>query len=101
MPLTRNCRAHPVVQDHSRLGPPDKKPRESGPVSSKQADCHACQTMEMSEAFEFSDRMLKEACWIDEVTFWKPDANQPDHIVRHGGNPLQVRCAVGQRHTCR
>src|SRR5690606_7639109 len=27
---------------------------------------------------------LEEACWINEVTFWKPDAAQPDTIVRHG-----------------
>ncbi len=26
----------------------------------------------------------KEACWINETTFWKPDEKKPDHIVRSG-----------------
>ena len=38
----------------------------------------------MFEAFDFSERVLKEACWISEVTFWKPDEEQPGTIVRHG-----------------
>jgi phenol 2-monooxygenase/3-hydroxybenzoate 4-monooxygenase len=38
----------------------------------------------MFEAFNFSERVLKEACWINEVTFWKPDEKRPDTIVRHG-----------------
>jgi len=40
--------------------------------------------MEMFEAFGFSERVLAEACWINEVTFWKPDEKQPGRIVRHG-----------------
>jgi phenol 2-monooxygenase len=28
--------------------------------------------------------VLKEACWINETTFWKPDGKQRDHIVRSG-----------------
>jgi phenol 2-monooxygenase/3-hydroxybenzoate 4-monooxygenase len=27
---------------------------------------------------------MKEACWINEVTFWKPDERSPARIVRHG-----------------
>src|SRR5215210_471757 len=27
---------------------------------------------------------LKEACWINETTFWKPDPAKPDTIVRSG-----------------
>ena len=38
----------------------------------------------MFEAFGFSERVLKEACWINEVTFWKPDEKRPETIVRHG-----------------
>jgi phenol 2-monooxygenase (NADPH) len=49
-----------------------------------QADGVACRTMEMFEAFGFAERVLKEACWITETTFWKPDENKPDHIVRSG-----------------
>jgi 2-polyprenyl-6-methoxyphenol hydroxylase-like FAD-dependent oxidoreductase len=40
--------------------------------------------MEMFEAFGFSERVMKEACWINETTFWKPDDTSPDKIVRHG-----------------
>ncbi|HSJ39970.1 MAG TPA: FAD-dependent monooxygenase, partial [Xanthobacteraceae bacterium] len=49
-----------------------------------QADGIACRTMEMFHAFGFSERVLKEACWINETTFWKPDAAKPDTIVRSG-----------------
>jgi phenol 2-monooxygenase len=49
-----------------------------------QADGVACRTMEMFQAFGFSERVLKEACWITETTFWKPDDGKPDHIVRSG-----------------
>ncbi|MDB5846020.1 MAG: phenol 2-monooxygenase [Polaromonas sp.] len=57
---------------------------KDGPLQLGQADGIACRTMEMFEAFNFSERVLKEACWINEVTFWKPDEQQPGRIVRHG-----------------
>ena len=40
--------------------------------------------MEMFEAYGFSERVMKEACWINETTFWKPDERQREHIVRSG-----------------
>src|SRR4051812_3380714 len=49
-----------------------------------QADGVACRTMEMFDAFGFSERVLKEACWITETTFWKPDESKPENIVRSG-----------------
>jgi phenol 2-monooxygenase/3-hydroxybenzoate 4-monooxygenase len=58
--------------------------QKDGPLQLGQADGIACRTMEMFEAFNFSERVLKEACWINEVTFWKPDEKQPGNIVRHG-----------------
>lgn len=58
--------------------------QKGGPLQLGQADGIACRTMEMFEAFNFSERVLKEACWINEVTFWKPDEARPEHIVRHG-----------------
>ncbi|MDZ7938213.1 MAG: FAD-binding monooxygenase [Rhodoferax sp.] len=58
--------------------------QKEGPLQLGQADGIACRTMEMFEAFNFSERVLKESCWINEVTFWKPDATQPANIVRHG-----------------
>ena len=58
--------------------------QKDGPLEMGQADGIACRTMEMFEAFNFSERVLKEACWINEVTFWKPAEKQPGNIVRHG-----------------
>jgi phenol 2-monooxygenase/3-hydroxybenzoate 4-monooxygenase len=58
--------------------------QKDGPLQLGQADGIACRTMEMFEAFDFSERVLQEACWINEVTFWKPDEKQPGTIVRHG-----------------
>lgn len=49
-----------------------------------QADGIACRTMEMFHAYDFADRAMKEACWINETTFWKPDERRNDNIVRSG-----------------
>src|SRR5215813_4037765 len=57
--------------------------QKSGPLLLGQADGIACRTMEMFEAFGFSERVMKEACWINETTFWKPDDSSPNKIVRH------------------
>ena len=49
-----------------------------------QADGVACRTMEMFHAYGFAERVLKEACWITETTFWKPDDGKAENIVRSG-----------------
>ncbi|WFU68903.1 FAD-binding monooxygenase [Bradyrhizobium sp. CB2312] len=49
-----------------------------------QADGVACRTMEMFHAYGFSERVLKEAYWVNETTFWKPDERAPEKIVRSG-----------------
>jgi phenol 2-monooxygenase (NADPH) len=58
--------------------------QKPGPLLRGQADGIACRTMEMFEAYGFSERVLKEACWINETTFWKPDGEQRENIVRSG-----------------
>jgi phenol 2-monooxygenase len=58
--------------------------QKSGPLQLGQADGIACRTMEMFEAFGFSERVMKEACWINETTFWKPHDTDKDRIARHG-----------------
>jgi phenol 2-monooxygenase len=58
--------------------------QRSGPLLRGQADGVACRTMEMFEAFGFSERAMKEACWINESRFWKPDVKKPENIVRSG-----------------
>ncbi|MEX0957010.1 MAG: FAD-binding monooxygenase [Rhizobiaceae bacterium] len=59
----------------------DQKP---GPLELGQADGVACRTMEMFHAFGFSERVLREAYWVNETSFWKPDEAQPQHIARSG-----------------
>ena len=67
---------------------PDIKTRiveqKAGPLQLGQADGIACRTMEMFEAFGFAERVLKEAYWVNETTFWKPDEGCKDRIVRSG-----------------
>jgi phenol 2-monooxygenase len=58
--------------------------QKSGRMQLGQADGIACRTTEMFHAFGFSERVLKEACWINETTFWKPDDEQPANVVRSG-----------------
>jgi phenol 2-monooxygenase len=58
--------------------------QKSGRMLRGQADGIACRTMEMFHAFGFSERVMKEACWINETTFWKPDDGAPDRIMRSG-----------------
>jgi 2-polyprenyl-6-methoxyphenol hydroxylase-like FAD-dependent oxidoreductase len=67
---------------------PDIKTRiidqKSGPLELGQADGIACRTIEMFQAFGFSERVLKESYWVNEVVFWKPDEARQENIVRHG-----------------
>jgi phenol 2-monooxygenase (NADPH) len=58
--------------------------QKPGRLQLGQADGIACRTTEMFHAFGFSERVLKEACWINETTFWKPDDRQPANVVRSG-----------------
>jgi phenol 2-monooxygenase len=57
----------------------DVKP---GPLRVGQADGVACRTMEMFEAFGFSERLLKEGYWVNEISFWKPDKQHRERIIR-------------------
>lgn len=58
--------------------------QKSGPLELGQADGIACRTLEMFDAFGFSERVLKESYWVNETAFWKPDENRPETIIRHG-----------------
>lgn len=59
----------------------ERKPK---PLEMGQADGIACRTIEMFQAFKFAEKIVKEACWITETTFWKPDADASNRIVRSG-----------------
>jgi phenol 2-monooxygenase (NADPH) len=56
--------------------------QKSGRLLIGQADGIACRTVEMFEAFGFSGRVLKEAYWINETSFWEPDPKHRGNIVR-------------------
>ena len=58
----------------------DQKP---GPLELGQADGVACRTMEMFNAFGFAERVLREAYWVNETSFWKP-GDDGQGIVRSG-----------------
>ncbi|CAK1355362.1 unnamed protein product [Cercospora beticola] len=45
---------------------------KSGRLQQGQADGLQCRTIEIFEAFGFSERVLKEAYWVNETTFWSP-----------------------------
>jgi phenol 2-monooxygenase len=49
-----------------------------------QADGLQVRSIEMFEAYGFSERVLKEAYYINETTFWKPDERNPECVIRSG-----------------
>ena len=53
-----------------------------GPLQLGQADGIACRTMEMFQAFGFAERVMREAYWVNETVFWKPDPDTPERIRR-------------------
>ena len=48
--------------------------RKAGPLTVGQADGIACRSLEMFEAMGFAHRVLREAYWVSETSFWRPDA---------------------------
>jgi phenol 2-monooxygenase len=58
--------------------------RRLGRLLMGQADGVACRTVEMFNAFGLSDRLLREAYWVNETVFWRPDADNRGAIRRTG-----------------
>ena len=58
--------------------------QKPGPLELGQADGVACRTMEMFQAFGFRERVEREAYWVNETSFWKPDDADRSRIVRSG-----------------
>ncbi len=56
--------------------------QKEGRLLRGQADGIAVRTVEVFEAFGFSEKVVKEAYWVNETTFWKPDEADPATIVR-------------------
>ncbi len=55
-----------------------------GALELGQADGVACRTVEMFNAFGFAERVLREAYWVNETTFWTPGPDQDRGIIRTG-----------------
>ena len=58
--------------------------QKSGPLKLGQADGISCRSLEMFEAFGFSEKVLKEAYWVNETMFWAPSNENADVIARSG-----------------
>ncbi len=58
--------------------------QKPGPLMIGQADGLACRTLELFEAFGIRERVEREAYWVNETAFWKPNAERPGEIVRSG-----------------
>lgn len=58
--------------------------RKDGPLEVGQADGVACRTVEMFEAFGLADGLVDEGYWVNEVSFWRPDTDDPSKIRRTG-----------------
>ena len=52
-----------------------------------QADGIQRRAVEMFEAFGFADEIMAEAFQIDELTYWRPDPEDPSKIVRTARTP--------------
>lgn len=55
-----------------------------GPMEKGQADGVNVRSMEMFQAFGFAEKIKREAYWVNQTTFWRPDPSRPDCITRVG-----------------
>ncbi|TYL47002.1 FAD-dependent monooxygenase [Marinomonas sp. IMCC 4694] len=53
-----------------------------GPLLFGRADGISCRTIEIMEAFNCSEMVVKETYHLKQNTFWEPDAKNPDNIKR-------------------
>ena len=53
---------------------------ESGPLLFGRADGISCRTMEIMEAFNSSEMVVKETYQLKQNTFWEPDTENPQNI---------------------
>lgn len=58
--------------------------RREGPLAIGQADGVSCKSVETFDTFDFSERIVKEAYWVNETTFWRPNPENRADIIRTG-----------------
>ncbi|WP_432698257.1 FAD-dependent monooxygenase [Marinobacterium sp. YM272] len=56
--------------------------QKPGPMLFGQADGISCRTMEIMEAFNSSEMLVKETYQLHQNAFWEPDSEQPENIKR-------------------
>ena len=61
--------------------------QKPGPLLLGQADGISGRSLEIFQAFGFSERVLKEAYFLEAITFWQHDPDRPDRIVRTTKKP--------------
>ncbi|KAG8631733.1 hypothetical protein KVT40_000873 [Elsinoe batatas] len=61
-----------------------------------QADGIQCRSIEIFEAFGFSERVLREAYWVNETVFWKPERKGGGSGITRGGRTRDVPEGVSE-----
>ena len=56
--------------------------QESGPLLFGRADGISCRTIEIMEAFNSSEMIVKESYQLKQNAFWEPDSAHPENIKR-------------------
>ena len=56
--------------------------QESGPLLFGRADGISCRTIEIMEAFNCSEMIVKESYQLKQNAFWEPDSAHPENIKR-------------------
>ena len=55
---------------------------KQGPMLFGQADGVSCRTLEIMEAYNTSELILKESYWLNQISFWDPDKKATHNITR-------------------
>ena len=61
--------------------------RRDGRLKIGQADGIQARSVETFQAFGFADEIINEAFHLAEMAFWKPDPDNPEHIMRAALTP--------------
>lgn len=56
--------------------------RKPGPIEKGQADGVNVRSMEMFQAFGFAETIKREAYWVNQTAFWRPDPKDATRIIR-------------------
>ena len=55
---------------------------KSGPLQFGQADGVSCRTIEIMEAYNSSEHILKESYWLNQIAYWDSDKGDQNRIIR-------------------